>query len=202
MGTIVLIFLIVYFFIQTSEQTQTDTAANTPVATSTSAIPATPPRFSAYATPPSEIFTGTPAPVALESNAIGKTFPTRLTEGASKGPNFAGHYTVVEWGCGTMCSQFAIVDAQSGEIFAFSSSTLAGLSYNIDSNLLVINPPSQVAALYPDATQIPQYITSSFYEWRSGDLHLLVTYAYENGTLKEVATPNLESATRNASTTR
>lgn len=33
------------------------------------------------------------------------------------GPNFAGHYVVVQWGCGTECLQYAIVDAKSGRVF-------------------------------------------------------------------------------------
>lgn len=32
------------------------------------------------------------------------------------GPNFAGRYIVVQWGCGTECIQYAIVDAKTGMI--------------------------------------------------------------------------------------
>jgi hypothetical protein len=39
-------------------------------------------------------------------------------EGTEKrGPNFAGHYIVVQWGCGTECLQYAIVDAKDGAIY-------------------------------------------------------------------------------------
>ena len=37
--------------------------------------------------------------------------------GAKKGPNFAGHFTVVQWGCGTTCLTGAIVDATTGKVF-------------------------------------------------------------------------------------
>jgi hypothetical protein len=30
---------------------------------------------------------------------------------------FAGHFTIVIWGCGASCQQFAIVDASSGRVF-------------------------------------------------------------------------------------
>jgi hypothetical protein len=45
------------------------------------------------------------------------SFRTRLREGATQGPNFAGHYTVVLWGCGTDCIEFAIVDTIDGDVY-------------------------------------------------------------------------------------
>jgi hypothetical protein len=33
------------------------------------------------------------------------------------GPNFAGHYIVVQWGCGTSCVMMVIVDALTGKIY-------------------------------------------------------------------------------------
>ena len=33
------------------------------------------------------------------------------------GPNFAGHYYVVQWGCGTGCLRMAVVDAVTGMVF-------------------------------------------------------------------------------------
>jgi hypothetical protein len=71
-------------------------------------------------------FTDYPAaPVALERPAKpdvyadpqSKVFRTRIREGAAQGPNFAGHYTIVSFGCGAGCQTFAIVDAQSDRIF-------------------------------------------------------------------------------------
>ena len=41
---------------------------------------------------------------------------TMLRIGAASGPNFAGHYTPVTWGCGVACQEFAIVDAKSGRV--------------------------------------------------------------------------------------
>ena len=44
-------------------------------------------------------------------------FRTVIRNGASQGPNFAGHYTLVMWGCGSSCRQFAIVDALTGTVY-------------------------------------------------------------------------------------
>jgi hypothetical protein len=39
------------------------------------------------------------------------------TENERKGPNFGGHYVLVQWGCGTNCMEAAIIDVVDGRIF-------------------------------------------------------------------------------------
>ena len=58
-----------------------------------------------------------PAPVDLKSHPLARRYRTVLRAGAPEGPNFAGHYTVVGWGCGSSCVQFAVVDARNGAVF-------------------------------------------------------------------------------------
>jgi hypothetical protein len=36
---------------------------------------------------------------------------------AAQKPNFAGHYSVGTWGCGSECLHYAIVDAQTGKVY-------------------------------------------------------------------------------------
>jgi len=60
---------------------------------------------------------GRAAPVDLASHPLASRFRTRLREAAGKGPNFAGHYTIASWGCGSGCLQYAIVDARNGRVF-------------------------------------------------------------------------------------
>jgi hypothetical protein len=38
-------------------------------------------------------------------------------ENAVSGPNFAGHYVIVRWGCGSPCMMAAIIDVRSGRVF-------------------------------------------------------------------------------------
>lgn len=71
------------------------------------------PRFDQY--PAMETFSGKPAPPVLRTPGD-RLFRSRIREGAAKGPNFAGHYKIVEWGCGTSCVSIAIVDAANGKI--------------------------------------------------------------------------------------
>ena len=86
------------------------------------------PRFEDF--PSGKFFTGAPAlPNLIEPWA--KQYRTRIREGVSKdygafrgseyvnskGPNFAGHYFVVNWGCGSGCLMMVIVDAITGHVY-------------------------------------------------------------------------------------
>lgn len=44
-------------------------------------------------------------------------FRTRLTEADRMPPDFAGHYWIAYWGCGSECAAAAIVDLQSGTVY-------------------------------------------------------------------------------------
>lgn len=72
------------------------------------------PQFDQYQV---NLFASKPMAVRLKSHRDGPTFRTILREGAKVGPNFAGHFTIVTWGCGTACQRLAIVDAKNGQVF-------------------------------------------------------------------------------------
>ncbi len=103
------------------------------------------PKFTDYLIPKSDIYTEAPASVDLTSYKGAATYSTKLAEGAKKGPNFAGRYTVVEIGCGTQCIQNWIIDAQSGKIYDQFFSVI-GTKYRLDSTLMIVNPPDQQLA--------------------------------------------------------
>ena len=68
------------------------------------------PQFTEF--PAGEVFSAKPAsPKFVHSGD--QRFRTRIRDGASRGPNFAGHYTIADWGCGTSCVSIAVVDARS-----------------------------------------------------------------------------------------
>lgn len=75
---------------------------------------AAPPRFEDY--PVREVYKGPVARVRLDSR-MARMFRTRLREDSRGGPNFAGRYTVVIWGCGTGCAQMGVVDAKTGRVY-------------------------------------------------------------------------------------
>src|ERR1044071_4570487 len=72
------------------------------------------PRFEDY--PVREVYKGPVARVRLDSKQA-RMFRTRLREDSRGGPNFAGRYTVVIWGCGTGCAQMGVVDSKTGRVY-------------------------------------------------------------------------------------
>jgi hypothetical protein len=86
------------------------------------------PHFADY---PAQItFTGTPTTPRLTTPAT-RMFRTRILRGAAgeegfwrgaeyidnvRGPNYAGHYRVLNWGCGSGCSMMVVVDLETGEV--------------------------------------------------------------------------------------
>jgi len=126
-----------------------------------------------------ETFKGKPATPKIIRNH--RSYRTQIREGAAKGPNFAGHYTIAEWGCGSSCVSIAIIDAKDGSVYdgpfnvlSFASplkyegkysSTGEGfepLSYRINSRLLVVRgcPQEENCASY-------------FYEWADSRFKLI-----------------------------
>ena len=82
----------------------------------TSAAPAqdgAPPRFGDYNEP---VFKGRAAALKLTTRQA-RGYRTRLREGARRAVNFAGHYKLHTWSCGTGCLQTAFIDAKTGEVF-------------------------------------------------------------------------------------
>ncbi len=80
--------------------------------------------------------------VNLRSHAIGRKYRTQIRDTIkAQGVNFAGHYTVVQWGCGTECTQLAIVDIRTGVIW-HDPDVIAtrGYLFRRDSSLLIQDP--------------------------------------------------------------
>ena len=50
------------------------------------------------------------------NNPTARYYRTWFRSEVAKGPNFAGHYRVVVWGCGTSCAMFAVVNLNTGRV--------------------------------------------------------------------------------------
>ena len=88
------------------------------------------PRFEDY--PVTGTFKGTPATPQIVTPEE-RRYRTVIRQGVTKGwgvedgitgremvgagPNFAGHYIIVTWGCGSPCLMAAIVDLKTGRVF-------------------------------------------------------------------------------------
>ena len=67
-----------------------------------------------------EEFYGDIATVNFMSNEQARVFKTAIEKSVAKGSNFAGHYNITTWGCGTDCFGYAVVDVQNGEIIEYA----------------------------------------------------------------------------------
>jgi len=89
---------------------------------------------------------------------------------ASKGPNFAGHFTLAYWGCGSPCLSFVIIDAVSGAIYEFKESVAcadenrmdASVDFKLESRLVIATGFSEKLGC-----------GNSFYEWNGKELTLI-----------------------------
>lgn len=132
------------------------------------------PRFEDYAAGP--VFHGTPTPPKFRT-AGQRMFRTVIREAEEKGPNFAGAYTIAEWGCGTGCVSLVVVDAKSGLVYDGPFGNLpratvylgpppdpdtTGIFYRLDSRLLIV-------VGCPNWKDCGRY----FYEWTGSGFKLL-----------------------------
>jgi hypothetical protein len=107
-----------------------------------------PPKFEDY--PVTEVWHGTPAPVKLMGPGD-RMFRTRIRNGAKEPPNFAAHYRLVMWGCGSDCTTGVLVDLKTGEIFghpegASEPGTICApglegsdIDFHLDSRLIIVS---------------------------------------------------------------
>ena len=65
----------------------------------------------------SKVLIGKPAKVDIKSHPHAHKFRTMLRQGVENGVNFAGHYIIATWGCGTSCLELGIIDAHTGKVF-------------------------------------------------------------------------------------
>jgi hypothetical protein len=73
------------------------------------------PSFSQY--PARQVARRKSAPIHLERRTDAWLYRTVLREGYGDGqPDFAGHYRIVTWGCGTGCVAHAVVDVMTGRV--------------------------------------------------------------------------------------
>ena len=104
-----------------------------------------------------------------------KQYKTVITNAMQDPVNFAGHYRVVTWGCGTDCRGFAIVDKVSGKTYTlpgveFVSGVMgneeARLQFKTDSRLFIIT-----------GSKNDENEGKFYYLWNGKELRLLATFS-------------------------
>jgi len=132
------------------------------------------PAFSEFRVPK---YKSKPVPAKILT-ASDRQFRTKIRDGAKKGPNFAGHFTIITWGCGSGCLSFVVVDAATGKVSwktpfriigipykgTQSGRQYDGIGYKADSGLLVADG-------CPEDSN--DQCGTHYYEWRDRSFHLL-----------------------------
>src|SRR5215469_10341966 len=101
-----------------------------------------PPSYPFDRYPAGKVYKRRPAPAKLVTPDQ-REYRTVLRNGAKKGPNFAGHFTVVEWGCSSNCIAIAVVDAVTGTVYdqdmpQMNESGICGPIFKVTSTLFVV----------------------------------------------------------------
>ena len=131
------------------------------------------PTFSDY--PIKTIYKGPFAKVNLKSDPSAKMFRTNLRNAVSNGINYAGHYSIAIWGCGTECQQYAIVNVKTGDVIFpkdRASMTTEGMIFRADSKLLILDPITKGTVEYYE-NDLPNWLITRFYILENGKLNLI-----------------------------
>jgi len=141
--------------------------------------PADAPRFENY---PATIYLGPLAPTHWRSSAESRLFRTQIKEWGKERPNFAGHYTLAKWGCGTDCTMFAFIDARTGKVYFDHIATNVAVNVHQDllpggdwhgSGALRFKADSRLLVLIGMPNEDPKLRGISFYEWTGQRLKLV-----------------------------
>ncbi len=129
-----------------------------------------PPGFDAYTVEPA--FPRHSARVQINSGPDTRCFRTMLRATARSGQRFAGHYAILNWGCGTECARIGVVNLRSGKAYVSPFGVrIINLQVRPNSRLMIANSPEWIQATYGDAP--PDYISTQYYVWDGARLRKL-----------------------------
>lgn len=106
--------------------------------------------------------------INFDSHPNSEAIRDRLEMLVGRAANFAGHYILAGFGCGTACQTVTIVDVDTGDIL-MPTTSFEGTCYSLSSRLLIVNP--YIADSYGDA--LPAYAYTYYYLMGDQGLELL-----------------------------
>jgi hypothetical protein len=85
------------------------------------------------------------APRVVFADSLARQYRTVIRDAAKRPIDFAGHYTLATWGCGSGCVMAAAIDAKTGRatslpftVSDWPMDVTEPLSYHVDSCLLIV----------------------------------------------------------------
>lgn len=138
--------------------------------------PADAPRFEDY---PAKLYTGPVAPVRWQADSRARMYRTVLKNAAKEQrPNFAGHFIVAQWGCGSSCIMNKIIDARTGKVF-HPAGVESNVVINIDGalfdegDMLRFRADSRLFVLIGEPEEDEKRRGIWFFEWTGTRMKLL-----------------------------
>jgi len=134
-------------------------------------LPANAPTFDDYRV---KVYRGPNASPDLRSHPLSRLFRTRLAAAAKLPVNFAGHFVIAGWGCGTSCSGLAIIDVTTGKVFHPKGFTTVDAT-NIHDDLQPLNhqPDSTLLVLIGSPEERTQHRGIYYLRWRNDHFETL-----------------------------
>ena len=130
------------------------------------------PSFESY--PAKVLQIGTTPKLVLTTKSA-KKYKTVIADQSGKEANFAGHYLVATWGCGTDCRGFAIINKQTGMVYTMPNVELVAGVMGNDEERISFRPDSRlfiITGLINDGNEGKFY-----YLWTGNKLQLLVKHS-------------------------
>lgn len=109
--------------------------------------------------------------VDIDSDPVARLYRGALRSHVKAyGVDFAGKYSLAEWGCGSTCQNGAIVDADTGHVYPLPGLMANGHDSRKDSRLLIQNP----IVLGGDWTRL--WYKMRYWEWTGNVFKLVGVY--------------------------
>ncbi len=106
-----------------------------------------------------------PKRIDYNSNAFALKYKSIISTKYLEGVNFAGHYSLTQWNCGSDCGMSAIVDFKTGKVYN-GPDCESGMKFQKNSKLVISNPPDSLG--YYDAYSI--FSKPRYYLWENNKL--------------------------------
>jgi hypothetical protein len=124
---------------------------------------------------PEKAIDGNSVKKPILASKLARQYKTVITLSMSEPPNFAGHYRVVQWGCGTDCRGFAIVNKLTGKTYTLPGVEYIGGVMGNDENRLDYRKDSRLFVI--TGVMNDEIEGKFFYLWKNEKLQLLAKTA-------------------------
>lgn len=129
------------------------------------------PKYESY---PAKVVYAEAQPPLVLATKLAKRYKTVITEESAKPVNFAGHYRVATWGCGTDCRGFAIINKQTGAVYTLPGLVEVAGVMGIEEDRLAFKADSRLFVI--TGIQNDSIEGKFFYLWEKEKLRLLAKH--------------------------